>query len=156
MFLQNWYLFDYAYHIKRQQIYYITQIFLVWNRHFNKELRGKTSFMGSQTPLSEMMGSRKCFLHVSKTPTLTHNRANIVIIKNTIILNIIYNVFNLRDTEVVIMYNTGSIKKNGWPQSSYIFDFHFYCIICKSICIFLKQKSLYLFRARKTQYLTIY
>jgi hypothetical protein len=31
----------------------------------------------------------------------TYNRANIVIIKNAIILNIIHNIFNLCDTEVV-------------------------------------------------------
>jgi hypothetical protein len=33
-------------------------------------------------------------------PTITYT--NSVIIKNTIILNIIHNIFNLRDTEVVI------------------------------------------------------
>jgi lipoprotein signal peptidase len=35
-------------------------------------------------------------------PTLTYNRANSVIIKNVIMLNIIHNIFNLLDTEVVV------------------------------------------------------
>jgi hypothetical protein len=35
-------------------------------------------------------------------PTLTYNRANSVIIKNAIILNITHNVFYLRDIESVI------------------------------------------------------
>jgi hypothetical protein len=48
--------------------------------------------------LSEMMPSCTCFPHVSKMPTLTYNRANSVIIKNAIILNIIQNIFKLRDT----------------------------------------------------------
>jgi len=34
--------------------------------------------------------------------TTTYNRANNVIIKNAIILNIIHNIFYVRDTEVVI------------------------------------------------------
>ena len=50
--------------------------------------------------LSEMISSCKCFPHVSKMFTLTYNRANSVIIKNAIILNIIYNIFDVRDTEV--------------------------------------------------------
>ena len=53
-------------------------------------------------PLSEMMPSCTCFPHVSKMSTLTYNRANSVIIKNAIILNIIQNIFKLRDTEFVI------------------------------------------------------
>jgi len=176
VFLQNWYLFDCAYHIKRQQIYHIAQkpIRQIIDRYTYrtntwpliswlgtclsiKSCEVKLVLLGYRTSaISEMMRSRKCFPHVSKTPTLTYNRENSVIIKNPIILNIIHNVFNLRDAEVVIMYNIGSIEKSGWPQSSYIFCFHFYCIICKSICIFLKQKSLDLFRARKIHYLTIY
>ena len=48
--------------------------------------------------LREMMRSCKCFSHLSKMPTLT----NSLIIKNAIILNIMHNIFNLRDTEVVI------------------------------------------------------
>jgi hypothetical protein len=35
-------------------------------------------------------------------PTLTYNRVNSVIIKNDIIVSIIHNLFNFRDTEVVI------------------------------------------------------
>jgi hypothetical protein len=46
------------------------------------------------SPLCEMMWSCKCFPYVNKMPTLTYNWGNSVIIKNTIILNIIYNIFN--------------------------------------------------------------
>ena len=52
--------------------------------------------------LIEMMWSFKYFVYVSKMPSLTYNRANSVIIKNVIMLNIIHNIFNLLDTEVVI------------------------------------------------------
>jgi len=38
------------------------------------------------------------------------------IIKNTKILNIIHDIFNLRDTEVVTLYNISSIKDNRRPQ----------------------------------------
>ena len=38
---------------------------------------------------------QSCFPHVSKMSTFTFNRANNVIIKNAIILNIIHNVCNL-------------------------------------------------------------
>jgi hypothetical protein len=58
-----------------------------------------------------MMQSCKCFPIVSKMSTPTHNRANSVI-KYDIILNIIHNIFNLRDTEVVTC-NIGSIKESG-------------------------------------------
>ena len=34
-------------------------------------------------------------------PTLTYNRPKNVIIKQVLILNIMYNIFNIRDTEVV-------------------------------------------------------
>jgi hypothetical protein len=44
-----------------------------------------------ELPLSEMMRHCKYFPHVSKMPTLTYNRANNIIIKNTIILNILHN-----------------------------------------------------------------
>ena len=47
------------------------------------------------SPLIEMMLSCKSF--VSKKPTLVYNLA---IIKNYIIVNIIHNIFNLRDGEV--------------------------------------------------------
>jgi len=45
---------------------------------------------------------RVFLLRVSKTSTLTNNRANSVITKNSVILNIIHNKFNIRNTEVVI------------------------------------------------------
>ena len=48
------------------------------------------------------VGSYKSFLHVSKMPTLAYNWANSIVIKNDVILNIIHNIFNLRDTGVVI------------------------------------------------------
>jgi len=49
----------------------------------------------------DMMQSRGSCPHVSM-PTLTYNRASRVIKENATILNIIHNIFNLRDTEVVI------------------------------------------------------
>ena len=48
---------------------------------------------------------------VSKMSTLTYNQANSVITKNTIILNIIHNIFNLRDTEVVVCILIILLKK---------------------------------------------
>ena len=45
------------------------------------------------------MRSCKCFPRVNKIRTLTHNRTNSVLIKNAILLNIIHNTFNLRDTD---------------------------------------------------------
>ena len=48
---------------------------------------------------------------VSKMSTLTYNQANSVITKNTIILNIIHNIFNLRDTEVVVYILIILLKK---------------------------------------------
>ena len=114
-----------------------------------------SSTSGRNSPTSsEMMRSWKCFPHVSKMPTTTHNHANSVVIKhhtqpceqccvvikhhtqpceqccyqtphttmrtvllsntthnhannvvikNAIILNIINNIFKLRDTELVIL-----------------------------------------------------
>ena len=53
---------------------------------------------------------------LSEMPILTYNRANIVIIKNAVIY-IRRNIFNLRDTEVVTLYNISSIKDNRRPQS---------------------------------------
>jgi len=40
--------------------------------------------------------------HVIKMPILIYNWDNSVIIKNGIILNITYNIFNIREAEVVI------------------------------------------------------
>jgi hypothetical protein len=64
--------------------------------------RAKLVVWSQTSPLMEMMGSYKCFAHVSKMSSITYNQENSVIIKNAIILNIIHNIFNLRDTEVVI------------------------------------------------------
>jgi hypothetical protein len=51
-------------------------------------------------PLSEAMRSCKCIPHVVKCqPLHTHS---FVVIKNALILKILHNIFNLRDTEVVI------------------------------------------------------
>ena len=68
-----------------------------------KSGRIKLVLWAQSYPLSEIMRSWKCFPHVSKMPTLTYNvyRASGGIIKNSIILNIIHNIFILRDTEVV-------------------------------------------------------
>ena len=41
----------------------------------------------------------KCFPPARKMTIFTYNRENIVIIKNAIILSIVHNIFNLRDTE---------------------------------------------------------
>jgi hypothetical protein len=50
-----------------------------------------------------MMWSCKYFPLLSKMPTLGYNEANNDIIKNAIIiLDIIHNIFNLRDTGVAI------------------------------------------------------
>jgi hypothetical protein len=54
------------------------------------------------TPLNETRQSYKCFLQARKMPTLAYSKATSVIIKNAIILNSMQNIFNLRDTEVVI------------------------------------------------------
>ena len=53
------------------------------------------------SPLSEMMWSPKRFSHVSKMQTFAYKRTNYVAIKNTIILNIMRNIFNRSDTYVV-------------------------------------------------------
>ena len=53
-------------------------------------------------PLGDMMRLCKCFLYVSEMPTLKHNRAITAIIKNALILNIIHNIFNIRDTEMFL------------------------------------------------------
>jgi len=50
--------------------------------------------------LREMMRSYTCFLHVSKMLTLRYNRANSIEIKKAIIVNIIHNIFNLRDKQL--------------------------------------------------------
>jgi len=53
---------------------------------------------------NEMMRSCKHFLQVSKISTLTHNQANSVVIKNTIILNIIHNrVHNITENTCTAM-----------------------------------------------------
>ena len=62
-------------------------------------------------PLSGMIWPCKCFLYMTKLSTLTYNWVISIIIKNAIILNIIYNIFNLHDAEVV-----RSIKKSRWSQ----------------------------------------
>ena len=45
------------------------------------------------------MWSSKCFPHVNKIRTLTYNPVNSVLTKNDIVLNVIHNTFNLRDTD---------------------------------------------------------
>ena len=52
--------------------------------------------------LSEMMRSCKCFPHMCRMQTVSYNRANIVIKKNTIILNDIRDIFNRPDIEVAM------------------------------------------------------
>jgi hypothetical protein len=53
----------------------------------------------------------------SKMPTLTYNRANCVITKNSITLNIIHHIFNLRDTEVVICIILVLLNDIVWHNS---------------------------------------
>jgi hypothetical protein len=60
-------------------------------------------------PFNEMMRSCKYFPCVSKMPTLTYNKANRILIKNAIILNIIHKIFNIRDKDVVICILSGAI-----------------------------------------------
>ena len=48
---------------------------------------------------------------VSKMSTLTYNQANSIITKNAIILNIIHNIFNLRDTEIDVYILIILLKK---------------------------------------------
>ena len=62
----------------------------------------KLVLLAQASLLSEMVWSYKCFPHVNKMSTLTYNRANSLTLKSVIILNIIHNIFNLRDTEVVL------------------------------------------------------
>jgi hypothetical protein len=67
-----------------------------------KRGEAKLALWAQTSPLTEMMRSCKCFPFVSKMSTLSQNRENSVVIKTTIILNIIHNIFNLHDTNVVI------------------------------------------------------
>jgi hypothetical protein len=52
------------------------------------------------SPVSEKMKSSKCCPQISKMPTLKYWRA--AFLKEHRVLTCIYNVFNLRDTEVAI------------------------------------------------------
>ena len=60
--------------------------------------------MARTSHLNELVRSCKSFPDVSNMPTLAYSRMISIIIKKTtaIILNIIHNIFNLRDTEVVV------------------------------------------------------
>ena len=61
-------------------------------------------------PFNGMMQScLKYFPCVSKMPTLTYNKANRILIKNAIILNIIHKIFNIRDKDVVICILLGAV-----------------------------------------------
>ena len=66
--------------------------------------------------LSDMVQPYKCFPHVSKMSTLIYNRADRVIIKNTKIFNIMYNVFSLSRHRSCLMYDISSIKESRQPQ----------------------------------------
>jgi hypothetical protein len=68
--------------------------FITWYRHFNKKTfeytKGvikkccgvKLGVCGHTSPLIEIMRSYKCLQHASNMPTLTHYRADNIIIKN--------------------------------------------------------------------------
>ena len=62
----------------------------------------KLVLLAQISSLREMMRPCKFSPNVIKMPALTYNQANSTITKNAIILNIIHNIFNLRDTEVVV------------------------------------------------------
>jgi hypothetical protein len=78
-------------------IYRLMLVFVLWGL-----MSLSTIFQLHASLFCELMQSCKCFPHVSKIPTITYNRASIIIIKNAIILNIIHNIFNHRDTQDVI------------------------------------------------------
>jgi len=71
-------------------------------RHFSKNGGDKLIVWTDSSLLSEVKRLCKCFRQESKLPTLTYSYANSVMIKNAIMLNIIHNIFDLRDTEVII------------------------------------------------------
>ena len=57
-----------------------------------------------------MMRSFKSVRYMCKMQSLTHTQANSVVIKKR--PNLEHTIFNIRDTEVAIMYNIGSIKES--------------------------------------------
>ena len=67
-----------------------------------KSGRVKIVLWAQTFPVSEMIRSCTCFPRVSKMSTLRYNWANSVIVKNAMTMSIIHNIFNFRDTEVVI------------------------------------------------------
>jgi hypothetical protein len=66
--------------------------------------------------LSEMMRSYKYFKHVSKMPTLSHNRENNVVIKNAIILTVDYFSFLCLPIALCIIYSS-----KWWLRSPALF-----------------------------------
>jgi hypothetical protein len=82
---------------------------LAWYMHINKKkCPSWTNFIGPNLLLSEMIRPCKCFPRVSNMQILKYNWLNGL-------WNFIYihcNVYNLRDTEVVVSYNISSIKEN--------------------------------------------
>ena len=58
--------------------------------------------MAQTSSLNEIRRSCKCFPHVNKIITLTYNRANSVLFKNTITLKMMHDIFNFHDPEVII------------------------------------------------------
>ena len=65
----------------------------------------------SDVASSEMMRPCTCFPRVSKIQILAYNREYSVIIRNAIILNIVYNTFIRRDTEVVVCIILNIVKR---------------------------------------------
>ena len=67
----------------------------------------KLVLLSQTSTLSEMMLSCKCFQHVNQMPTLSYMHANSIIIKNAMILNIMHNIFKLREINLIFgAFNT--------------------------------------------------
>jgi hypothetical protein len=86
------------------------------------------------SPFSEMMRSCKCFPHIPQVSTFIYNRANSVIIKNAIILNIITFFFEVprQESERSCICVLGGYQFSlflwfwDWSDSVvFIFIFHF-------------------------------
>ena len=81
---------------------------------------------------SEIVRSFKCFLHVSKMPSLMYNQVNSFIIENAMILNIIQHICNLPDSEVV------------WQNSVTIVNLIPYIVRCSRLTVYFSTKCQYL------------
>jgi hypothetical protein len=85
------------------------------------ELDGVKLVLWTQTNLPSFWNdaSFACFSYTSIMPTLTYCWVSTIVVKNTIILNIIHNIFNLRNTEVFVCNNSFIKERYGWPGPSF-------------------------------------